>query len=116
MTSIELIDHSTVTLVKHNASDDDVCHAAWVSNFGGDHAKRPLEFDMEAVEEWEKRTGGLINFLYRERHMSPFEHGSFTFFVETPIFVSREWMRHRTGSYNEMSSRYTVLPARFYLP
>ena len=48
--------------------------------------------------------------------MSPFEHGSFTFFVDTPIFVAREFMRHRTWSYNEASGRYKLLEGRFYLP
>lgn len=48
--------------------------------------------------------------------MSPFEHGSFTFFVDTPLFVAREFMRHRTFSYNETSGRYKEMEGRFYLP
>lgn len=94
---------STAELVKHSASDEDVAYAAWVSNFGGDARAK----DAGRIE-------GLINFLYRERHMSPFEHGSFTFFVDTPIFVAREFMRHRTWSYNETSGRYKELEPRFY--
>jgi thymidylate synthase (FAD) len=62
------------------------------------------------------RIAGLINFLYTEKHMSPFEHGSFTFFVDTPLFVAREFMRHRTFSYNETSGRYRQLDGRFYVP
>jgi thymidylate synthase (FAD) len=58
----------------------------------------------------------LIDFLYSNLHMSPFEHGSFTFFIDTPIFVAREFMRHRTFSYNETSGRYKELEPRFYLP
>ena len=101
---MELVDKSTVKLVKHNASDVDVAHAAWVSNFGSEAEAR----DTTDVSK-------LINFLYKNRHMSPFEHGSFTFFVDTPIFVAREFMRHRTWSYNETSGRYKELEPRFYM-
>lgn len=102
--TIEIVDKSNVLLVKHNASDVDVARAAWVSNYGSD-----------AREKDAGRIAGLINFLYREQHMSPFEHGSFTFFVDTPIFVAREFMRHRTFSYNEVSGRYKTLDPRFYV-
>lgn len=102
---MEFVSESRVELIKHNASDLDVARAAWVSNFGED-----------AREKDGARVKGLINFLYRERHMSPFEHGSFTFFVDTPIFVAREFMRHRTASYNEVSGRYTELKPKFYVP
>lgn len=65
-----------------------------------------------------KTTGGLIRKLMKERHGSPFEHGgTFTFRVEAPIFVFREWMRHRVGwSYNEQSGRYTEFEPHFYVP
>jgi thymidylate synthase (FAD) len=102
---IELVSNSDVLLVKHNASDVDVARAAWVSNYGGDAREKDTD-----------RIAGLINFLYRERHMSPFEHGSLTFFIDTPIFVAREFMRHRTWSYNETSGRYKHMEPRFYLP
>lgn len=101
---VEFVNRSTVELIKHNASDIDVARAAWVSNFGEDARER----DAGRIE-------GLINFLYRERHMSPFEHGSFTFFIDTPIFVAREFMRHRTMSYNEVSGRYKKLDDRVYV-
>ena len=101
---MEFVDHSTVELIKHNASDEDVAFAAWVSNFGDEARDR----DTSRIE-------GLINFLYKNKHMSPFEHGSFTFFVDTPIFVAREFMRHRTFSYNETSGRYKELEPRFYM-
>lgn len=101
---MDFVDHSTVELIKHNASDEDVAYAAWVSNFASDARDR----DTSHIE-------GLINFLYRNKHLSPFEHGSFTFFVDTPIFVAREFMRHRTWSYNETSGRYKELDPRFYL-
>lgn len=102
---IETLDHSTVELVKHNATDADVAYAAWVSNFASEARNRPVD-----------RIEGLINFLYREKHMSPFEHGSFTFFIDTTLFVAREFMRHRTFSYNETSGRYKQMEGRFYVP
>lgn len=105
LTEIEYTNVSTVELIKTNATDDDVAYAAWVSNYGDEARSRGVE-----------RIDGLINFLYRERHMSPFEHGSFTFFVETPIFVAREFMRHRTASYNEHSARYSDLEPMFWIP
>jgi thymidylate synthase (FAD) len=129
--TIEFVDQSTVKLVKHNAHDFDVAKAAWVSNFG-QHASPVLPEDFKTLpyrirdyanynelayfeEEDKVRIKRLINFLYRERHMSPFEHGSFTFYIECPIFVAREFMRHRTFSYNETSGRYKELEPRFYL-
>lgn len=104
-TSPHLLDHSTVELIKHNASDEDVAFAAWVSNFAAGARDRDTS-----------NIGKLIDFLYSNRHMSPFEHGSFTFFIDTPLFVAREFMRHRTFSYNETSGRYKQLEGRFYLP
>ena len=59
---------------------------------------------------------GLINFLMRERHGTPFEHNSFRFHVKCPLFVAREWFRHRIGSFNEFSARYSEVPAEFYVP
>ena len=94
-----------VELIKTNASDEDVARAAWVSNFGEDSRTK----DTTRIRK-------LIDFLYRNEHMSPFEHGSFTFFVDVPIFVAREFMRHRTFSYNEVSGRYTEMKPRFYVP
>jgi len=102
---IDFVNESRVELIKHNASDLDVARAAWVSNYGED-----------AREKDGTRVKGLIDYLYRNRHMSPFEHGSFTFFVDTTIFVAREFMRHRTASYNEVSGRYSELNSRFYVP
>jgi thymidylate synthase (FAD) len=63
------------------------------------------------------RNNGLINYLMRDKHGSPFEHASMTFLVSAPIFVFREWMRHRAGwSYNEESGRYKQLDPVFYIP
>lgn len=96
----------TVELVKHSASDDDVAFAARVSTLG-ERAKE--DSDPQSLE-------GLINYLMRERHGSPFEHSTFTFYVKAPIFVWREHMRHRIASYNEESGRYRVLAPEFYVP
>jgi thymidylate synthase (FAD) len=71
----------------------------------------------QASQEWTEREAGLIRFLMRERHGSPFEHGYFRFVVKAPLFVVREHHRHRAGhSYNEWSGRYSKLEAEFYVP
>ena len=101
-------DDVTVELVKSSASDADVIWAARVSTAG--------EQSMEEIGEDPARSAGLINYLARERHGSPFEHTSMTFFVSAPIFVFREFMRHRIASYNEESGRYKVLAPEFYVP
>ncbi|MEJ6574129.1 MAG: FAD-dependent thymidylate synthase [Actinomycetes bacterium] len=101
-------DDMTVELVKSSASDADVIWAARVSTAG--------ETTLEKVGESSDRDAGLINYLARERHGSPFEHTSMTFFVSAPIFVFREFMRHRIASYNEESGRYRELSPVFYIP
>jgi len=68
-------------------------------------------------EELSERDIGLLRFLMRERHGTPFEMVDFTFHVKCPIFVAREWFRHRIASYNELSLRYTKLDnPEFYIP
>jgi thymidylate synthase (FAD) len=102
-------DDVTVELVKHSASDTDVLWAARVSTAG--------EQSLEELTKDPERSTGLINYLMRDRHGSPFEHNSMTFFVSAPIFVFREFMRHRVGwSYNEESGRYRELQPVFYVP
>src|ERR687886_660746 len=59
---------------------------------------------------------GLIRFLMRDRHGSPFEHNAFRFHIRCPIFVAREWFRHRVGSFNEFSMRYAKATEDFYVP
>jgi thymidylate synthase (FAD) len=98
----------TVELVKSSASDSDVIWAARVSTAG--------EGSLEDVGGDPVRARGLIRYLARERHGSPFEHTSMTFFVSAPIFVFREFMRHRIASYNEESGRYRELLPVFYVP
>ena len=98
----------TVELVKSSASDADVIWAARVSTAG--------EQSMDEIGQDPAKSAGLINYLARERHGSPFEHTSMTFFVSAPIFVFREFMRHRIASYNEESGRYRELSPVFYVP
>ncbi|KUN79400.1 FAD-dependent thymidylate synthase [Streptomyces griseoruber] len=99
----------TVELVKSSASDSDVLFAARVSTLG--------EQSLEELQKDPERSKGLINYLMRDRHGSPFEHNSMTFFISAPIFVFREFMRHRVGwSYNEESGRYRELEPVFYVP
>lgn len=102
----------TVELVKHSASDADVIFAAKVSTQG----ERSFHGNEGFTEDASDRQAGLINWLVRDRHGSPFEHSVFTFYVKAPIFVWREHMRHRMASYNEESGRYKKLDAEFYVP
>ena len=67
-------------------------------------------------EEMDESDEGLIRFLLRERHGTPFEHNSFRFHIRAPIFVAREWFRHRVGSFNEFSMRYAKATDEFYVP
>jgi thymidylate synthase (FAD) len=99
---IKFISDIVVELLSYNGSDRQIAEAAWVStgSFGQD----------EAVP-------GLINYLMKHRHGSPFEHGQMIFRIHAPIFVWREWHRHRVGfSYNEESARYKKLDPVFYVP
>lgn len=98
----------TVELVKSSASDADVVFAARVSTQG---ERSRASIDADPAE-----ASGLVRFLMRERHGSPFEHSVMTFYVSAPIFVWREHMRHRMTSYNEESGRYRVLQPVFYTP
>jgi thymidylate synthase (FAD) len=100
---ISVLDHGFVRLDGCMADDLAVVNAARVS-----FARR--------VTELGDADRGLVRFLMRERHSTPFEHGVFRFHIKCPIFVAREWMRHRAGSYNEHSARYSELPDEFYVP
>ena len=100
---IGVLDHGFVRLDDAMASDLSVVNAARVS-----FARRKEEMD-ESDE-------GLIRFLMRDRHGTPYEHNSFRFHIRAPIFVAREWMRHRVGSFNEFSMRYAKATDEFYVP
>lgn len=102
---IDLLDHGFVRLVDHMGDDLSIVRAARVSydaawrageNAGSDHR--------------------LIRYLWRNKHTSPFEAVEFQFEVKAPIFVFRQWHRHRTWSFNELSGRYRELPEEFYVP
>ncbi|MFM9136354.1 MAG: FAD-dependent thymidylate synthase [bacterium] len=105
---VEFRSDVTVELVKAAAQDSDVIWAARVSTKG--------ESSLEDVDADPEKALGLINYLMRDRHGTPFEHASMTFFVSAPIFVFREFMRHRIASYNEESGRYRELRPVFYVP
>jgi thymidylate synthase (FAD) len=109
MSTAEFRSDVTVELVRSSASDSDVLFAARVSTQG--------ELSLEGTTaEATERDKGLLNYLMRDRHGSPFEHNSMTFYVQAPIFVFREFMRHRIASYNEESGRYRELRPVFYVP
>lgn len=102
--TIEYRSRSRARLIQANCSDAMVGAAAWVSTGGPDHEADP------------KREAGLIGYLMKHRHGTPFEHGSMTFMVECPLFVAREVFRHRMFSFNEVSGRYKRLDPVFWVP
>lgn len=102
---IDLLDHGYVRLVDHMGSDLSVVRSARVS------------YDAEwRSGEDSGKDEKLINYLWKNKHTSPFESVTFTFEVKAPIFVVRQWHRHRTWSFNEVSARYTELPEEYYVP
>ena len=109
MSDVQFRSDVTVELVRSTANDRDVLFAARVSTQG----EQSLEGNADDATDRDK---GLINYLMRDRHGSPFEHNSMTFYVQAPIFVFREFMRHRIASYNEESGRYRELRPVFYVP
>ena len=101
--AIAVLDHGFVHLDDAMASDLSVVNSARVS-FG------------RRKEEMDESDEGLVRFLMRDRHGTPFEHNAFRFHIRAPIFVVREWMRHRIGSFNEFSMRYAKATEDFYVP
>lgn len=107
-----------VSLIQSMGGDHMIVAAAKVSTTPHD----AMSFYTDGMETGEFRkigedNAGLINYLLQHRHGTPFEHSALTFFVHAPIFVWREWHRHRIGfSYNEESGRYKTLEPIFYLP
>lgn len=102
MTEIAIRSDMGIELVQSMGSDEMVARAARVST------------GSDLIEP--KKITGLINYLVREGHTSTLEHCLVTIRAEVPIFVAREWMRHRTQSFNEISGRYARLEPVFYLP
>ncbi len=99
---IKVLDHGFVRLVDYLGGDARIVQAARVSY--GDGTKTVRE------------DAALIDYLLRNRHTSPFEQVIFTFHVKMPIFVARQWIRHRTARLNEISGRYSVMRDEFYVP
>ncbi len=102
---IDVLDHGFVRLVDHMGGDLSIVRAARVS----------YDAAWRAGED-EGKDAKLIGYLLKNRHTSPFEAVTFTFEVKAPIFVFRQWHRHRTWSFNEVSARYAELPEEFYVP
>jgi len=105
MNKIDVLDHGFVRLVDSMGGDLSVVRAARVSYDAAWRAGKDQGSDTK-----------LIRYLWRHFHTTPFEAVTFTFEVYAPIFVFRQWHRHRTWSYNELSARYRPLPEVYYLP
>ena len=101
--AIPILDHGYIALLDHMGTDIDIVNAARIS------------FD-KASQLFDDDDRKLLNYLYFHNHTSPFEMVEFKFVVKCPLFVARQWMRHRTWSYNEVSRRYTDEDFSFYDP
>ncbi|WP_371219794.1 FAD-dependent thymidylate synthase [Orientia tsutsugamushi] len=99
---IKVLDHGFIRVVDYMGDDFSVVQAARVSYGRG---TKQLSQDR-----------GLIRYLMRHRHTTPFEMCDIKFHIKLPIFVARQWIRHRTASINEYSARYSILAKEFYLP
>lgn len=129
-TYYSVLDHGYVSLVESWGSDERIVEAARMSTgkgflgWGQDPCKACSNVNHETVTLCPncggkgKTTGDekLLRYLYEHKHATPFEMAGITIEVQAPIFVFREWHRHRTQSYNEMSARYTPLPDLNYVP
>lgn len=99
----EVLDHGFVELVEYMGDDQKILKSARVST-GGTESKGDV------------KDRGLIRYLYKNKHLTPFEQVTMTFHIKCPIFVARQWMRHRTQSYNEYSARYSQMIEDVYVP
>ncbi len=104
---IEILDHGYVQYIEHWGSDERIIESARMST-----QKGFLGWGNDTEPGDEK----LLRYLYTHKHMTPFEMGGLIIEVQAPIFIFREWHRHRTQSYNEMSARYIPLPNLNYVP
>lgn len=105
MDTIKLLDYGEILLDDSMGSDAKIVRNARVSTDKVDTVGADVFKDEN-----------LVNYLMDNRHTTPFESVVFTFYIKAPIFVFRQWHRHRTWSYNEVSARYTELPEEFYIP
>lgn len=99
---IPVLDHGFIYLVDYMGNDESIEQAARVSYGTGTRKK--------------SETRGLIRYLMRHDHTTPFEMVEFKFHAKMPIFVARQWIRHRTANVNEYSARYSILDKEFYVP
>ena len=106
---IEVLDHGYATHIESWGSDEGIIEAARMSTDGGFVSWDPYEGHSRG-------DAGLLKYLYEHKHSTPFEMGGLTVEIQAPILVFRQWHRHRTQSYNEMSARYTPLPDMNYMP
>ena len=102
---IKVLDQGFVRLIEHMGSDLSIVRNARVS----------YAAEWRTGED-EGKDAKLLDYLVKNRHTSPFESCTFTFEVKAPIFVLRQWMRHRTWAFNEISARYAELPEEYYVP
>lgn len=111
----KVLDHGEVLLVDSMAGDFKVVDAARIST-----GKEFVRLERSYERRWEEKDTRLINYLMRNGHGTPFEHAVFQFYIKCPLFVAREWQRHRIASYNEFSLRYAEVTeegeAQFYIP
>ena len=103
--AIKILDHGLIRLIDHMGGDLSITRNARVS----------YDAEWRAGED-EGSDARLINYLYKNGHNTPFEAVTVTVEIKAPIFVIRQWHRHRTQSYNELSARYKELPEEFYIP
>ncbi len=101
-TEFKILDHGFIRVVDYMGNDSSIVQAARVSYGGG----------TKTVNE----DAGLINYLMRHKHTTPFEMCDIKFHVKMPVFVARQWIRHRTASVNEISARYSIIGEEFYIP
>jgi thymidylate synthase (FAD) len=106
---VKILDHGYMHLVDHMGHDERIIEAARMSTDKGFVSWEPYEGHPRGDE-------GLLEYLYKNKHGTPFEMCELCIVVQAPILVFREWHRHRTQSYNEMSARYTPLPNLNYIP
>ncbi len=100
--AIPVLDHGFVRVVDYMGDDSSIVQAARVS-----YGKGTKKISTDS---------GLIKYLMRHRHSTPFEMCEIKYHVKLPIFVARQWIRHRTANVNEYSARYSILDKEFYLP
>jgi thymidylate synthase (FAD) len=101
-TPIAVLDHGFVRVIDYMGTDAAIVQAARVS-----YGKGTKKINEDA---------GLINYLLRHRHTTPFEMCEIKFHIKLPIFIARQWIRHRTANVNEYSGRYSIMDKEFYVP